>query len=87
MWGKSVEFLICFIEFISAPIRLAGVLDLTDEVQKADEAFSNNENDDNAMRGEGDEETRKRSSSAARQVTQYFGIANGTGGMVRCRGE
>jgi hypothetical protein len=68
--------------------RLAGVLDLSHEVQKADEyAASFGGSDDRERERERDRDiepnsTRKRSSSAARQVKQYFGISNGTSGLV-----
>lgn len=60
------------------------MLDLSHEVQKLDEEISASFDC-----GEGKEENnnvllsaRKRSSSAARHVAQYFGLANGTSGLV-----
>lgn len=55
--------------------RLAGVLDLSHEVQKEDTFDDDEEVTEIVM-------ARKRSSSTARNVKQYFGIANGTSGLV-----
>ena len=61
--------------------RLAGVLDLSLEMNLADEATNSFLTDEMDKDG-GGLFGRKRSSSAARHVKQYLGISNGTSAMV-----
>ena len=64
--GYALHILIFFLIF-----RLAGVLDLSKESQKADELVENARfNDDETT-------TRKRSSSAARHKQQYAALSRG----------
>jgi hypothetical protein len=74
----SIPTLFCW----SVPARLAGVLDLSQEIMKADKATNTFALGDEEDKDHFETARKRSSSSTAAVVKQYLGLSDGTSGMV-----